>query len=209
MSYKKDKVIVDQRPKIHYTCKICCDQNIGWCFPDTGRHYLPDNPASWIIQEDMLQKGSFGLSATSQQYFSLRTNQPPATSQQYFSLTTNQHQPPATSQTNRLSNTAVLLMSPLFYCCGPSFPHTMPLSRPECILIWLVQSGRIEWMYDSYQTVSAAHCDQIIRNKYPDARRMSPTFSPQYTEKTSARQNGRFFFFNRGNEWACTKVCLV
>jgi hypothetical protein len=34
----------------------------------------------------------------SQQYFSLRTNQPPATSQQYFSLTTNQHQPSATSQ---------------------------------------------------------------------------------------------------------------
>jgi hypothetical protein len=26
-----------------------------------------------------------------QQYFSLRTNQPPATSQQYFSLRTNQH----------------------------------------------------------------------------------------------------------------------
>jgi hypothetical protein len=32
---------------------------------------------------------SFGLSATSQQYFSLRTNQPPALSQQYFSLRTN------------------------------------------------------------------------------------------------------------------------
>jgi hypothetical protein len=46
---------------------------------------------------------SLGLSATSQQYFSLRTNQPPATSQQYFSLRTNQHQPSATSQTNRLS----------------------------------------------------------------------------------------------------------
>jgi uncharacterized lipoprotein YmbA len=45
---------------------------------------------------------SFGLSATSQQYFSLRTNQPPAISQQYFSLRTNQHQPSATSQTNRL-----------------------------------------------------------------------------------------------------------
>jgi hypothetical protein len=30
------------------------------------------------------------------------TNQPPATSQQYFSLRTNQHQPSATSQTNRL-----------------------------------------------------------------------------------------------------------
>jgi hypothetical protein len=45
---------------------------------------------------------SFGLSATSQQYFSLRTNQPPAISQQYFSLRTNQHQSSATSQTNRL-----------------------------------------------------------------------------------------------------------
>jgi hypothetical protein len=39
---------------------------------------------------------SFGLSA-SQQYFSLRTNQPPTISQQYFSLRTNQHQPSATS----------------------------------------------------------------------------------------------------------------
>jgi hypothetical protein len=45
---------------------------------------------------------SFGLSAISQQYFSLRTKQPSATSQQYFSLKTNQHQPSATSQTNRL-----------------------------------------------------------------------------------------------------------
>jgi hypothetical protein len=45
---------------------------------------------------------SFGLSATSQQYFSLRTNQPLATSQQYFSIRTNQHQPSATSRTNRL-----------------------------------------------------------------------------------------------------------
>jgi hypothetical protein len=42
---------------------------------------------------------SFGLSATNQQYFSLRTNQPPATSQ-YFALRTYQHQPPAASQTN-------------------------------------------------------------------------------------------------------------
>jgi hypothetical protein len=44
---------------------------------------------------------SLGLSATSQQYFSLTTNQPPATSQQYFSLRINQHQTSATSQTNR------------------------------------------------------------------------------------------------------------
>jgi hypothetical protein len=46
---------------------------------------------------------SFGLSATSQQYFSLGTKQPPATSQQYFSLRTNQHQPSATSHPNRLT----------------------------------------------------------------------------------------------------------
>jgi hypothetical protein len=45
---------------------------------------------------------SLGLSTTSQQYFFLRTNQPPATSQQYSSLRTNQHQPSATSQPNRL-----------------------------------------------------------------------------------------------------------
>jgi hypothetical protein len=45
---------------------------------------------------------SIGLSTTSQQYFSLRTNQPLAINQQYFSLRTNQHQPSATSQTNRL-----------------------------------------------------------------------------------------------------------
>jgi hypothetical protein len=37
-----------------------------------------------------------------QQYFPLRTNQPPATSQQYYSLRTNQHQSSATSQPNRL-----------------------------------------------------------------------------------------------------------
>jgi hypothetical protein len=45
---------------------------------------------------------SFGLSATSQQYFSLRTNQPPATSQQYFYLRTKQHQTPDTSQEQAL-----------------------------------------------------------------------------------------------------------
>jgi hypothetical protein len=60
-------------------------------------------PPSWNI---VLERGgeatpcSFGLSATSQRYFSLKTNQSLATSQQYFSLRTNQHQPSATSQTN-------------------------------------------------------------------------------------------------------------
>jgi hypothetical protein len=42
------------------------------------------------------------LSATSQQYFSLTTDQPPATNQQYSCLRTNQHQPSATSQPNML-----------------------------------------------------------------------------------------------------------
>jgi hypothetical protein len=42
---------------------------------------------------------SFGLSATSQQYFSLRTNQPPATSQQYF-LSQNKSAPTISHQPN-------------------------------------------------------------------------------------------------------------
>jgi hypothetical protein len=54
------------------------------------------------IQTEPPSPCSLGLSATSQQYFSLRTNQPSATSQQYFFLITNQHQPSATSRTNRL-----------------------------------------------------------------------------------------------------------
>jgi hypothetical protein len=55
------------------------------------------------MQKKKRSARSLGLSATSQQYFSLRTNQAPATSQQYFSLRTNQHQPSATGQTNRLA----------------------------------------------------------------------------------------------------------
>jgi hypothetical protein len=43
--------------------------------------------------------------------FSLTTNQPPSTSQQYFSLGTNQHQPSATGQTNRL-------LVQLLHCCS-------------------------------------------------------------------------------------------
>jgi hypothetical protein len=50
----------------------------------------------------LLPPCSLGLSATSRQYFYLRTNQPPATRQQYPSLRTNQHQPSATSQPNWL-----------------------------------------------------------------------------------------------------------
>jgi hypothetical protein len=47
---------------------------------------------------------SLGLSATSQQYFSLTTNQPLATSQQYSSLRTNQHQPSATRTGSRFGD---------------------------------------------------------------------------------------------------------
>jgi hypothetical protein len=42
------------------------------------------------------------ISHQSAVFFFLGTNQPSATSQQYFSLRTNQHQPSATSQPNRL-----------------------------------------------------------------------------------------------------------
>jgi hypothetical protein len=50
--------------------------------------------AARAIAMAMLLPCSLGLSATSQQYFSLTTKQPAATSQQYSSLKTN-HQPPA------------------------------------------------------------------------------------------------------------------
>jgi hypothetical protein len=60
------------------------------------------NPKSQQLPNCLLHPRSLGLSATGQQYFSLRTNQPPATSQQYSSLRTNQHQSSATSQPNRL-----------------------------------------------------------------------------------------------------------
>jgi hypothetical protein len=70
-----------------------------------------DSPTLWLpaltgtpsMALDYLTACSLALSATSQQYFSLRTNQSQAINQQYFSLRTNQHQPSATSQTNRLS----------------------------------------------------------------------------------------------------------
>jgi hypothetical protein len=67
---------------------------------------------------------SLGLSATSQQYFSLRTNQPPATSQQYSSLRRNQHQPSATSQPNRLSETLRSRTADVVVVCGNTFYAT-------------------------------------------------------------------------------------
>jgi hypothetical protein len=72
----------------------------------------------WLEADDYVKLRrpcSLGLSANSQQYFSLRTNQPPATSRQYFSLRTNRHQPLATSQTNRLVISPCLLGSALLY----------------------------------------------------------------------------------------------
>jgi hypothetical protein len=44
-----------------------------------------------LIHRISIPPCSLALPATSQQYFSLRTNQLPTTSQQYFSLRTNQH----------------------------------------------------------------------------------------------------------------------
>jgi hypothetical protein len=78
--------------------------------------------ANLIATTDQRSPCSFGLSATSQHYSSLRTNQPPTISQQYFSLRTNQYQPSATCQTNRLGacNLALLtremFLSFLFPC---------------------------------------------------------------------------------------------
>jgi hypothetical protein len=63
--------------------------------------------SGWTVHVRGKQAGcSLGLSATNQQYFSRATNQPPATSQHFF-LRTNQHQPLATSQTNRLESSIV------------------------------------------------------------------------------------------------------
>jgi hypothetical protein len=74
---------------------------IGYCYS----RCICANSGATILRKGLC---SLGLSATSQQYFSLRTNQPPATSQQYSSLRTNQHQPLATSQPNRLKDDAYL-----------------------------------------------------------------------------------------------------
>jgi hypothetical protein len=59
--------------------------------------YLSMHDGISIILSRQRLISSFGLSATSRQYFSLGTKQPSAISQQYFSLRTNQHhhQPPA------------------------------------------------------------------------------------------------------------------
>jgi hypothetical protein len=57
--------------------------------PCSGHHHIPklrsrslDPPHAPEAKREA--PCSYGLSATSQQYFSLRTNQPPAISQQYF-----------------------------------------------------------------------------------------------------------------------------
>jgi hypothetical protein len=73
---------------------------------------------------------SFGLSATSQQYFSLRRNQPSATSQQYFSLKTNQHQPSATSQSNRLR-----IDGPQPALLGDKSSPAAQTARPNCMMM--------------------------------------------------------------------------
>jgi hypothetical protein len=67
----------------------------GWVWLDrikeTESQFLSKFPLR--LAGPVFTASSLDLSASSHQYFSLKTNQPPATSQQYFSLTTNQHQP--------------------------------------------------------------------------------------------------------------------
>jgi hypothetical protein len=77
---------------------------------------------------------SFGLSATShtsQRYFSLRTNQPPAISQQYFSLRTNQHQPPVKRTGCKLANGYMVESFGYLIVIGLSFFHCQPLIKEE------------------------------------------------------------------------------
>jgi hypothetical protein len=97
---------------VKYSQKICQYDLLkfgpGWMklqkfeFQRKGWHNIFDLRDPSYVPNYQYTPCSFGLSATSQQYFSLRTNQPPAISQQYFSLRTNQHQPSATNQTNRM-----------------------------------------------------------------------------------------------------------
>jgi hypothetical protein len=78
---------------LHHTCLML----ISWLNQQTPRTRCTSSP-----KPSSPMPCSLDLSATSQLYFSLRTNQPPTISQQYFSLRTNQHQPSTTSQTNKL-----------------------------------------------------------------------------------------------------------
>jgi hypothetical protein len=86
-------------------CSFVLRENYRWLVAG-GWFTLKEKYCCLVVDKANKQSGplpcSLGLSATSQQYFSLGTNQPPATSQQYSSLRTNQHQPSATSQPNRL-----------------------------------------------------------------------------------------------------------
>jgi hypothetical protein len=100
---------------------------------------------------------SLGLSATSQQYFSLRTNQPPATSQQYFSLRTNQHQPSATSQTNRVID----------------FIHSY--TQVLCT-VWLPDVGKIPWAIEP-MFIEILKCHSVNR----------PVAHPAYLEADHLR----------------------
>jgi hypothetical protein len=81
------------------------EHKVNWIIGKRMRHTVVKSCARflrWLVGPSRLTPCSLRLSATSQQYFYLTTNQPPATSQQYSSLRTNQHQPSATSQPNRL-----------------------------------------------------------------------------------------------------------
>jgi hypothetical protein len=81
-----------------------------------------DQPGgAWYIFSWSVRPCSLGLSATRQQYFSLRINQPPATSQQYSSLRRNQHQPSVTSQPNRFRHGSPPHCSPRHSSTSPHY----------------------------------------------------------------------------------------
>jgi hypothetical protein len=84
---------------------------------------------------------SFGLSATSQQYFYLRTNQSPATRQQYFSLITNQHQPNEQAGVEKPASTRTTPPPMTTAARGRSAMAAVEESRAE-VLVHRVAKGR-------------------------------------------------------------------
>jgi hypothetical protein len=98
------------------------------CVRDSNKHW--PLARSWFVKSGNAN-GSLGLSAASQQYFSLRTNQPPTTSQRYASLRTNQHQPLAPNQPNLPQRGKA---SGIYMWKGTTTPRLFSLSDS---LVWL------------------------------------------------------------------------
>jgi hypothetical protein len=76
---------------------------------------------------------SLGLSATSQQYFSLRTIKPPATNQQYFSLRTisTSHQPNEQAEPRIVWDTVALFVLLISHQPAVLFSYNKPATSDQ------------------------------------------------------------------------------